>query len=129
MSIEIPPCGTPRPIEDALRWQCDRVGSRAWEDWGLKFQRMAYGYAVEAGVADTREALNWLTSHDTVDNGEPPPWGKLVWYSSHGRVSVMSSLNDGQVVGTGVDGAVGVIHYRQREGYLGWSEPLFPYAS
>jgi len=129
VSTEIPQRGNPRPTEDALRWQLDRVGSSAWENWGLKFQRMAYGYAVESGVADTREALNWLTCHDVVDNGEPPPRGKLVWYSNDGTVSVMSSLDDGQVIGPGVDGAVGVTHYRQRDGYLGWSEPLFPYAS
>lgn len=89
---------------------------------------MAYGYAAEPGVIDPVDALRWFTSHDIVDDGEPPPWGKLVWYRDNGAVSVMSSLDRGLVIGTGVDGAVGVMNYRQRDGYLGWSEPIFPYA-
>ncbi|HEX6686699.1 MAG TPA: hypothetical protein VF062_28255 [Candidatus Limnocylindrales bacterium] len=122
------PAGNPRPTEDALRWQLERVGSTAWEGFGLKFQRMAFGFAVETGVADECEALRWLLARDGIGAGEPPR-GKLAWYEASGGVSVLSSLGDGKVVGAGVNGAIGVMHYLDRPGYAGWSEPIFPYAS
>lgn len=126
------PAGNPRPTEDALRWQLERVGSTAWEGFGLKFQRMAHGFAVDTGVTDECEALRWLLARGAVGEGEPPR-GRLAWYetgqAAGDRISVLSSLGEGQVVGAGVDGAVGVIHYLDRPGYVGWSEPIFPYAT
>lgn len=119
---------TPRPVSDALRWQLDRVGATAWEGWCLKFQRLAYGLVGTPGLGDAREALEWLTARGIVTLSEPPPRGKLVWYADGAQVTVMSSLVDGMVVGTGVDGAVGVIGYRDRAGFLGWTDPIFPYA-
>jgi len=127
---ELPePGGNPRPTEDALQWQLDRMGSTAWEGWSLKFQQMAYGFADETGIADSRQTLRWLAARGGLGNGQPPR-GKLVWYTGGdcGRASVMSSLGDGKVVGAGVDAAVGVMDYRDRDGYVGWSEPVFPYA-
>lgn len=123
-----PPAGNPRPTDDALRWQLDRIGSTAWEGWDLKFQRLAYGFATDTGVVDTGEALRWLISRSGIHDGKPPK-GKLAWYVTGEHASVMSSLEDGRVVGPGVDGAIGVIDYHLRGGYLGWSDPIFPYAA
>jgi hypothetical protein len=119
----------PRRTEDALRWQLDRVGSAAWEGWSLKFQLMAYGFVEEPGMADAAEALQWLRARDAVHPGQPPPPGKLVWYAEAGTVTVMSSLDSQRVVGAGVNDVVGVIAFRERAGYLGWSEPIFPFAT
>ncbi|WP_162908210.1 hypothetical protein [Allorhizocola rhizosphaerae] len=119
---------SPRPVDDALRWQLDRVGSAAWEGWCLKFQLMAYGFVEEPGVAGAGEALDWLTARSAVRHDEPPPRGKLVWYADGDTVTVMSSVDGGRVVGTGVNDSVGIIGYRDRPGYVGWTEPIFPYA-
>jgi hypothetical protein len=119
------PAANPRPTDDALQWQLDRIGSTAWEGWDLKFQRLAYGFATDTGVVDTREALLWLMNRANVRGGKPPK-GKLVWYLLGEHANVMSSLDDGRVVGPGVDGAIGVIHYERRDGYVGWSDPIFP---
>ena len=122
------PAGNPRPTDDALQWQLARVGSTAWEGWDLKFQRLAYGFATDTGVVDTREALQWLINRANIRDGKPPK-GKLVWYLTGVHASVMSSLDNGQVVGPGVNGAVGVVGYQRRNGYVGWSDPIFPYAT
>lgn len=122
------PAGTPRPTDDALLWQLDRIGSTAWEGWDLKFQRLAYGFATETGVVDTREALLWLMNRGGISGGQPPK-GKLVWYLVGTHATVMSSLHGELAIGPGVDGAVGIIHYEDRQGYLGWSDPIFPYAA
>lgn len=122
------PRNTPRPVEDALRWQLDRVGSTAWEGWSLKFQCLAYGHTTDPGPTAAADVYGWLVRHGLVETTAPPPRGKLVWYAAEGRVTVMSSLSDGRVVGPGVLASVGVTHYLSPAGYLGWSDPLFPYA-
>lgn len=118
---------TPRSAEEALRWQLRRVGSSAWEGWALRFQRLAFGYASEAGWRRCAEGLAWFTDHDLVSDGTPPR-GALAWFEIGGKVTVRGSLGDGQVIGPGVEGRIGVVAHDTLGHYLGWTPAIFPFA-
>ena len=99
----------PRDIEAALAWELERVGSTAWQDWSLKFQRMAFGYAQDSGWHDAADALRWLDHHALLREGAAPR-GALVWYQAADRIRVACSLGSGQVVGPLPCGQVGGGH-------------------
>ena len=94
----VPRVANPRDTEAALNWQLERVGSTAWQDWPLKFQRMAFGYAQDSGWHDAADAVRWLDHHALLQEGAAPR-GALVWYQAADRIRVACSLGSGQVVG------------------------------
>ncbi len=115
----------PRDVDAALDWQLERVGSRAWQDWSLKFQRMAFGYSLDTGWHDEAEARRWLTDHGHLYDGLPPR-GALVWYDDGGTPRVACSLGRGRVVG-----AIPVVAIADLDclsASYRWSAPLFPFA-
>lgn len=117
----------PRDAESALAWQLERVGSSAWQDWTLKFQRMAFGYAQDSGWHDGADALHWLDQHALLHE-DTPPRGALVWYQLGERVWVACSLGAGQVVGPLPCGQVGVELLTELSTDFVWSDPHFPFA-
>jgi hypothetical protein len=118
---------TPRSVDEALRWQLDRIGSTAWEGWALRFQRLAYGYAGEAGWRRCTDGFNWFRDHDLVSGGTPPR-GALAWFQIERGTTVRSGLGDGEVIGPGVGGRVGVVDHADLGHYLGWTPAIFPFA-
>jgi hypothetical protein len=118
----------PRDLDAALAWQLERVGSRAWRSWSLKFQRMAFGYSQDTGWHDEAEAWQWLREHGQLYDGLPPR-GALVWYSDKaGVVRVACSLGRGRVVGPLPDSEVGIADLAGLSASYAWSAPLFPFA-
>ncbi|HLT60397.1 MAG TPA: hypothetical protein VK020_04360 [Microlunatus sp.] len=118
---------TPRSVEEALRWQQERIGSTAWEGWALRFQRLAFGYATESGWARSADGFDWLRGHDLVSAG-PPPRGALAWFRQGRRITVRCGLGSNKVIGPGVGGRVGIADYQNLGEYLGWSPVVFPFA-
>jgi hypothetical protein len=116
----------PRDAEAALAWELERIGSSAWHDWSLKFQRMAFGYAQDSGWHDEADALHWLDHHSLLNEGTPPR-GTLVWYQATDRVRVACSLGAGQVVGPLPSGQVGVAVLTDLSTDYVWSDPHFPF--
>lgn len=116
----------PRDVEAALVWQLERVGSSAWQEWSLKFQRLAFGYANDSGWRDSADALAWLEDHALLRQGQPPR-GALVWYRTSDRVRVSCSLGSGEIVGPLPSGVVGVAELSDLGADYVWSEPHFPY--
>ncbi len=117
----------PRETESALEWQLERVGSAAWQDWSLKFQRMAFGYAHDSGWHDPADALRWLDHHALLHEGAAPR-GALVWYHSADRVRVACSLGSGQLVGPLPSGQIGVAVLTDLSTDWVWSDAHFPFA-
>lgn len=118
---------TPRSIEDALKWQTKRLGSFAWEGWALKFQRMAFGYVEDSGWADAQGAFEWIGNHGLITPG-PVPRGGLAWFTLRDRTTVLCGFGQGQVIGPGIRGAVGLADHTRLAGYQGWSPAHFPFA-
>jgi hypothetical protein len=116
----------PRDTEAALDWQLERVGSTAWQDWSLKFQRMAFGYAQDSGWHDPEDALKWLDHHALLHEGAAPR-GALVWYQAADRVRVACSLGAGEVVGPLPCGQVGAATLTELSTDYVWSDPHFPF--
>jgi hypothetical protein len=116
----------PRDTEAALGWQLERVGSTAWQDWSLKFQRMAFGYAQDSGWHDPADALRWLDHHTLLHEGEAPR-GALVWYQAADRIRVACSLGSGQVVGPLPRGQVATAALADLSTDYVWSDPHFPF--
>ena len=116
----------PRDTEAALGWQLERVGSTAWQDWSLKFQRMAFGYAQDSGWHDPADALRWLDHHALLHEGEAPR-GALVWYQAADRIRVACSLGSGQVVGPLPRGQVATAALAELSTDYVWSDPHFPF--
>ena len=117
----------PRDAEAALTWQLERVGSTAWQDWTLKFQRMAFGYANDSGWHDSADALKWLDHHALLREGAVPR-GALVWYQAVDRIRVACSLGSGQVIGPVPAGEVEVVLLTDLSTDFVWSDPHFPFA-
>jgi hypothetical protein len=118
----------PRDLDDALAWQSERLGSRAWHSWSLKFQGMAFGYAQDTGWRDEAEAWQWLREHGQLYDGSPPR-GALVWYADQaGALRVGCSLGRGRVIGPLPDSEVGVADLATLSASYAWSAPLFPFA-
>ena len=115
----------PRDTEAALNWQLERVGSTAWQDWPLKFQRMAFGYAQDSGWNDTGDAVRWLDHHALLQEGAAPR-GALVWYQAADRIRVACSLGSGRVVGPLLRGPVEVAPLSDLSTDWVWSEAHFP---
>jgi hypothetical protein len=113
----VPRVSNPRDTEAALNWQLERVGSTAWQDWPLKFQRMAFGYA---------DAVRWLDHHTLLHEGVAPR-GALVWYQAADRIRVACALGSGQVVGPLVSGPVEIADLGMLSNDWVWSEPHFPF--
>lgn len=116
----------PRDTDAALSWQLERVGSAAWQDWSLKFQRMAFGYAQDSGWRDPEDALRWLDHHALLHEGAAPR-GALVWYQAADRIRVACSLGSGQVVGPLPRGQVDRADLAELSGDYVWSDPHFPF--
>jgi hypothetical protein len=116
----------PRDTEAALNWQLERVGSAAWQDWPLKFQRMAFGYAQDSGWHGAGDAVRWLDHHALLREGAAPR-GALVWYHAADRIRVACSLGSGQVVGPLLTGPVEIADLGALSGDWVWSDPHFPF--
>jgi hypothetical protein len=116
----------PRDTEAALSWQLERVGSAAWHDWSLKFQRMAFGFARDSGWHDPADAVQWLDHHALLCEGAAPR-GALVWYQAADLIRVACSLGSGQVVGPLPCGQVGTSDLAGLSTDYVWSEPHFPF--
>ena len=116
----------PRDTEAALNWQLERVGSTAWQDWPLKFQRMAFGYAQDSGWHDAADAVRWLDHHTLLHEGEAPR-GALVWYHAADRIRVACALGSGQVVGPLLNSQVEIADLAVLSNDWVWSEPHFPF--
>jgi hypothetical protein len=118
----------PRDTEAALTWQLERLGSTAWQDWTLKFQRMAFGYARDSGWHDAADAVRWLDHHALLCEGAAPR-GALVWYQAADRIRVACSLGSGQVVGPLPHGPVEIAQLTTLSTDWVWSEPHFPFGN
>jgi hypothetical protein len=116
----------PRDIEAALAWELERVGSSAWQEWSLKFQRMAFGYTQDSGWHDEADALRWLDHHALLHE-RAAPRGALVWYQAADRVRVACSLGSDQVVGPLPSGQVCVAPLIEVSTDYVWSDPYFPF--
>lgn len=117
----------PRGTEAALDWQLERVGSTAWQDWSLKFQRMAFGYAQDSGWHDPVDAVRWLDHHALLAEGAAPR-GALVWYQVADRIRVGCSMGSGQVIGPLPRGRVEVAPISMISTDWLWSDAHFPFA-
>ncbi|MDX2974453.1 hypothetical protein PWY87_19120 [Kribbella solani] len=122
----VPRVANPRDTESALNWQLERIGSAAWLDWPLKFQRMAFGYANDSGWHDAADAVSWLDHHKLLREGQAPR-GALVWYHAGDRIRVACSLGSGQVVGPLLTGPVEVALLTSLSTDYVWSDPHFPF--
>lgn len=118
---------TPRSVEEALRWQRDRIDSRAWEGWALRFQRLAFGYAAESGWRYSADGFAWLSDHGLLSDGSPPR-GSLAWFRVEDKITVRCGLGDGKVIGPGVNGRVGIVDHADLGRFLGWTPVIFPFA-
>ena len=123
----VPRVANPRDTEAALKWQLERVGSTAWQDWTLKFQRMAFGYAHDSGWQDSADAVRWLDHHALLHEGTAPR-GALVWYQAVDRIRVACAVGSGQVVGPLPAGSVEVAVLTDLSTDWVWSDPHFPFA-
>ena len=121
----VPRVSNPRDTEAALNWQLERVGSEAWQDWPLKFQRMAFGYAQDSGWHDAADAVRWLDHHALLREGAAPR-GALVWYHAADRIRVACSLGSGQVVGPLLTGPVEIANLDALSNDHVWSDAQPP---
>jgi uncharacterized protein YraI len=123
-----PPRANPRGKDGAISWEFANLGSTAYEGWCLKFAAMAYGWSY-AGWTTAEVAGDWMVNNGYMHTSGIPPRGALVWYhNSAGTGHIVTSLGEGKIIGTSVNGDVGVAGYLYRTGYRGWSIPYFPYA-
>lgn len=123
-----PPRANPRGINPAISWQFAQLGSTAHEGWCLRFQAQAYGWSY-SGFNTAEEAGDWMVNNGYMRTSGIPPRGALVWYhNSEGTGHIVSSLGEGKIIGTSVNGDVGVAGYLYRTGYRGWTVPYFPRA-
>jgi uncharacterized protein YraI len=123
-----PPRANPRSVNGAISWQFARLGSTADEGWCLRFQAQSYGWGA-SGWSTAEIGGDWIESHGYLRTAGVPPRGALVWYhNSAGSGHIVVSLGEGKIIGTSVNGRVGVAGYLYRTGYRGWSVPYFPAA-
>jgi uncharacterized protein YraI len=118
----------PRSINSAISWEFARLGSTAYEGLCLAFQAQAFGWSY-SGFATAESAGDWMASHGYLHTSGIPPRGALVWYhNSAGTGHVVVSLGEGKIIGTSVNGDVGVAGYLYHSSYRGWTVPYFPNA-
>jgi uncharacterized protein YraI len=123
-----PPRANPRSINGAISWEFSNLGSTAYEGWCLRFQALAYGWSY-SGWSTAEVGGDWMVSHGYMHTSGTPPRGALVWYhNSAGTGHIVASLGEGKIIGTSVNGDVGVAGYLYRTGYRGWTVPYFPLA-
>lgn len=124
-----PPRANPRTKNQAINWEFKRVGSTASEGLCFNFQARAFGWS-HAGFYDAEDGGDWMVRHGRMHTNKVPPRGALVWYhNSEGTGHIVVSLGKGLVIGTSVNGAVGIANYKYHDSYRGWSVPWFPRGS
>jgi uncharacterized protein YraI len=124
-----PPRANPRSINSAISWEFARLGSTAYEGMCLHFQANAFGWT-SSGFSNAEVAGDWMVNHGYMHTSGTPPRGALVWYHNSSNTGhVVVSLGEGKIIGTSVNGRVGVASYTYRSGYRGWTVPYFPNAS
>jgi hypothetical protein len=123
-----PPRANPNSMNEAISWEFAHLGSTAYEGECDHFQALAFGWS-HSGEYSAQTHWNHLRSLGLTHTSGTPPRGALVFYSnSSGTGHVTVSIGVGKVIGTSVNGDVGVAVYDYRSGYLGWSTPDFPNA-
>jgi uncharacterized protein YraI len=123
-----PPRANPRGANAAISYEFARLGSTAEEGWCMRFQAQAYGWSA-SGWASAEVGGDWEQSHGYLHTTGVPPRGALVWYhNSSGTGHVVVSLGEGKIIGSSVNGRVGVAGYQYRTGYRGWSVAYLPAA-
>jgi hypothetical protein len=126
--VAAPPRSNPNSIDEAISWEFGHLGSTAYEGWCDKFQALAFGWSY-SGEYSAQTHWNHLKSLGLTHTSGTPPRGALVFYSnSSGTGHVVVSIGVGRIIGTSVNGDVGVASYTYRSGYLGWATPDFPNA-
>lgn len=124
-----PPRANPRTKDAAIDWQFRRLGSTAYEGDCLIFARLSYGWG-SSGWATAEIGGDWMVNHGRMHTAGVPPRGALVWYhNSAGTGHIVTSIGDGKIIGTSVNGRVDIAGYLYRSGYRGWSIPYFPLAA
>jgi uncharacterized protein YraI len=119
-----PPRANPRTIDAAISWEYQQLGSTANEGWCLRFQSQAFGWSY-SGFQSAHAQYQWLADRHLIGGGVPPR-GALVWYSTKdGTGHITLAVGAGRIIGTSVNGRVGVAGYAYMSGYLGWSTPYF----
>lgn len=119
----------PRGYPKAINWAFANLGTSAYEGYCLIFVRKSYGWMNGSGWHTAEIGGDWFASRNLLKKGVPPR-GAVVWYhNSVGTGHVAISLGEGLVIGSSVNGKVGVAHYKAHESYRGWSRPNFPKAS
>ncbi len=123
-----PPRANPNGMNAAISYEFARLGSTAEEGWCMRFQAQAYGWSY-SGFSSAEVGGDWMVDHGYMHTTGTPPRGALVWYhNSAGTGHVVVSLGEGKIIGSSVNGDVGVAGYLYRTGYRGWSIPYFPLA-
>jgi uncharacterized protein YraI len=123
-----PPRANPRGINSAISWEFARLGSTAYENQCMHFQAEAYGWSY-SGFPTAEYGGDWMVNHGYMHTSGIPPRGALVWYhNTAGTGHVVVSLGEGKIIGTSVNGRVGVASYLYRSYYRGWTVPYFPLA-
>ncbi|MBO0867816.1 MAG: hypothetical protein J2P15_04550 [Micromonosporaceae bacterium] len=123
-----PPRVNPRGADTAISYEFAQLGSTAQEGLCLRFQAQAYGWSY-SGWPTAEVGGDWEQAHGYLHAAGVPPRGALVWYhNSEGTGHVVVSLGQGQVVGSSVDGRVGIADYLYLSGYRGWSVAYLPAA-
>jgi uncharacterized protein YraI len=118
----------PRSVNSAISWEFARLGSTAFEGQCLHFQAEAFGWSY-SGFSTAEAAGDWMVNHGYMHTAGTPPRGALVWYhNSSGTGHVVVSLGEGKIIGTSVNGDVGVASYTYHSSYRGWTVPYFPQA-
>lgn len=123
-----PPRANPNGRNAAIDFEFARLGHTDWEGWCLAFQATAYGWSY-AGWYTAESGGDWIYSHGYMHSSGIPPRGALVWYhNSDGTGHITLSLGEGLIVGTSVNGQIGITRYNYMSGYRGWSVAYFPLA-
>lgn len=127
--VGAPARNNPRTSNGAISYEFSQLGSTKWEGDCLILARTAYGWS-SSGWATAEIGGDWFANHGTLNTTGIPPRGALVWYhNSAGTGHVTISLGQGLVIGSSVNGRVGVSGYKDHGMYRGWSKPNFPLAS
>jgi len=123
-----PPRANPNSMNEAISWEFAHLGSTAYEGECDHFQALAFGWSY-SGEYSAQTHWNHLRSLGLTHTSGTPPRGALVFYSnSSGTGHITVSIGVGKIIGTSVNGDVGVAVYNYRSGYLGWATPDFPNA-
>ncbi|MEV0645597.1 hypothetical protein AB0I28_10065 [Phytomonospora sp. NPDC050363] len=122
-----PPRANPRSMDNAISAAFGKRGSTGYENLCLRFTALMYGWSY-SGWNTAEIGGDYMVSHGRMKSGVPPR-GALVWYhNSAGTGHVAISIGDGKVIGTSVNGRVGVAGYKAHASYRGWSTPYYPAA-